>query len=130
MGKNIKELNMADAEVTLFDKIVKKEIPATIIYEDEQCLAFRDIAPVAPTHFLVIPKNRDGLTGISKAEPRHEALLGHLMVTAAKVAKQEKLDENGYRLVINEGTEGCQSVFHLHIHVIGGKQLSWPPGCE
>merc|ERR1711957_405452 len=103
---------------------------ATIIYEDEQCLAFRDIAPVAPTHFLVIPKNRDGLTGISKAEPRHEALLGHLMVTAAKVAKQEKLDENGYRLVINEGTEGCQSVFHLHIHVIGGKQLSCPPGCE
>jgi len=120
----------SSAEVTLFDKIVKKEIPASIIYEDEKCLAFRDIAPVAPTHFLVIPKNRDGLTGISKAEPRHEALLGHLMVTAAKVAKQEKLDENGYRIVINEGKEGCQSVFHLHIHVIGGKQLSWPPGCE
>ena len=73
-------------EVTIFDKIVRKEIPATIIYEDEQCLAFRDIAPVAATHFLVIPKNRDGLTGISKAEPRHEALLGHLMVVSAKVA--------------------------------------------
>ena len=73
-------------EVTIFDKIVKKEIPATIIYEDEQCLAFRDINPVAKTHFLVIPKNRDGLTGISKAEERHAALLGHLMVVVAKVA--------------------------------------------
>ena len=73
-------------EDTIFDKIVRKEIPATIIYEDDQCLAFRDIAPVAATHFLVIPKNRDGLTGISKAEERHEALLGHLMVVAAKVA--------------------------------------------
>ena len=73
-------------EDTIFDKIVRKEIPATIIYEDDQCLAFRDISPVAATHFLVIPKNRDGLTGISKAEERHEALLGHLMVVAAKVA--------------------------------------------
>ena len=116
-------------EVTIFDKIVKKEIPANVIYEDDQCLAFRDIAPVAPTHFLVIPKNRDGLSGISKAEPRHEALLGHLMVVAAKVAAQENL-QNGYRIVINEGPEGCQTVFHLHIHVIGGKKLSWPPGVE
>ena len=73
-------------EVTIFDKIVRKEIPANIIYEDDKCLAFRDIAPVAATHFLVIPKNRDGLTGISKAEPRHEALLGHLMIVASKVA--------------------------------------------
>ena len=95
------------AEVTIFDKIVAKEIPATIIYEDDLCLAFRDISPVAPTHFLVIPKNRDGLTGIQAAEERHIPLLGHLMVVAAKVAKQEKLDENGYRLVINDGKEGC-----------------------
>ena len=108
-------------EVTIFDKIVKKEIPATIIYEDEQCLAFRDIAPVAKVHFLVIPKDRDGLTGISKAEERHKQLLGHLMVVASKVAKQEGLAESGYRTVINEGKEGCQSVFHLHIHVIGGQ---------
>jgi histidine triad (HIT) family protein len=115
-------------EVTIFDRIVNKEIPATIIYEDDKCLAFRDISPVAPVHFLVIPKNRDGLTQLSKAEDRHAALLGHLMVTAAKVAAQEKLDQNGYRLVINDGKEGGQEVFHLHIHVIGGKQLSWPPG--
>ena len=82
-------------------------------------MAFRDVNPVAATHFLVIPKNRDGLTGISKAEPRHEALLGHLMCVAAKCAKEEKL-QDGYRIVINEGKQGCQAVFHLHIHVIGG----------
>lgn len=109
------------AEVTIFDRIINKEIPATVIYEDDKCLAFRDINPVAPVHFLLIPKNRDGLTQLSKAEDRHAALLGHLMVTAAKVAAQEKLDQNGYRLVINDGKEGGQQVFHLHIHVIGGK---------
>lgn len=100
----MKKAQTAQAEeVTIFDKIVSKQIPANVIYEDEVCLAFRDIAPVAPIHFLVIPKDRDGLTGISKAEPRHASLLGHLMVTAAKVAKQEGLDNNGYRLVINDG---------------------------
>ena len=108
-------------EDTIFDKIVRKEIPSDIIYEDEKCLAFRDIAPVAPKHFLVIPKNRDGLTGISKAEDRHAALLGHLMVIASKCAAQEGLAESGYRTVINDGAQGCQSVYHLHIHVIGGQ---------
>ena len=114
--------------MTIFDKIVRKEIPATIIYEDDKCLAFRDIAPVAKVHFLVIPKDRDGLTGLSKAEDRHAALLGHMMVAAAKTAEQEGMGQSGYRLVINEGKHGCQSVYHLHIHVIGGQQLSWPPG--
>ena len=127
-GEQQRAQNAQPEEDTIFDKIVRKEIPANIIYEDDQCLAFRDIAPVAATHFLVIPKNRDGLTGISKAEPRHEALLGHLMVVAAKTAAQENLANDGYRVVINEGRHGCQSVFHLHIHVIGGQQLSWPPG--
>ena len=117
----------AAEEVTIFDKIVAKEIPATIIHEDDLCLAFRDINAVAATHFLVIPKNRDGLTQLQFAEERHAALLGHLMVTAAKVAKQEGLAE-GFRIVINDGVNGCQSVYHLHIHVIGGQQLSWPPG--
>ena len=115
-------------EDTIFDKIVRKEIPASIIYEDDKCLAFNDIAPVAAKHFLVIPKNRDGLTGISKAEDRHAALLGHLMVVCAKVAAEQGMAESGYRTVINEGVHGCQSVYHLHIHVIGGQQLSWPPG--
>ena len=118
----------AAVEDTIFDKIVRKEIPADIIFEDDQCLAFKDIAPVAAKHFLVIPKNRDGLTGISKAEDRHAALLGHLMVVVAKVAAEQGLAEQGYRTVINEGAQGCQTVFHLHIHVIGGQQLSWPPG--
>ena len=127
-GEQQRAQNAQPEEDTIFDKIVRKEIPANVIFEDDQCLAFRDIAPVAATHFLVIPKNRDGLTGISKAEPRHEALLGHLMVVAAKVAAQENLANDGYRVVINEGRHGCQSVFHLHIHVIGGQQISWPPG--
>ena len=96
-----------EEEVTIFDKIVKKEIPATIIYEDDRCLAFRDINPVAKTHFLVIPKNRDGLTQLSKAEDRHAELLGHLMVVSAKVANQEGLGGSGYRTVINDGAHGC-----------------------
>jgi diadenosine tetraphosphate (Ap4A) HIT family hydrolase len=79
-------------------------------------------------HFLVIPKDRKGLSQLSNADDSHEAMLGHLMVTVAKVAKQEGLDATGYRVVINDGKDGCQSVYHLHIHVIGGQQLSWPPG--
>ena len=91
-------------------------------------MAFHDAFPCAPKHFLVVPKNRDGLTGICKAEERHEALLGHLMVVASKVATEQQMHEEGYRLVINDGKFGCQSVYHLHIHIIGGKQLDWPPG--
>ena len=116
-------------ERTIFDKIISKEIPATVIYEDELALAFRDIAPQAKTHFLVIPKIRAGLTRLSRATEDHKMLLGHLMYTASVVAKQEKLDA-GYRCVINDGVEGCQSVYHLHVHVLGGQQLSWPPGTD
>jgi diadenosine tetraphosphate (Ap4A) HIT family hydrolase len=94
-------------EDTIFDKIVRKEIPARVIYEDDLCMAFHDAFPTAPKHFLVIPKNRDGLTGISKAEERHAHLLGHLMVTAAKVATMENMTEDGYRVVVNEGKQGC-----------------------
>ena len=90
-------------------------------------MAFRDINAVAATHFLVIPKNRQGLSQLSKANDSHKELLGHLMVVCAKVAAQEKLDD-GWRLVVNDGKHGCQSVYHLHLHVIGGQQLSWPPG--
>ena len=127
-GEQKKAQTATEEEVTIFDKIVKGDIPSDKIYEDDLCMAFRDIAPVAKVHFLVIPKDRDGLTGICKAEERHAALLGHLMVVAAKVAAQEGLTD-GYRTVINDGKDGCQSVYHLHIHVIGGQQLSWPPGC-
>lgn len=121
--------SQADSDApTLFDKIVAKQIPATIIYEDEQALAFRDINPQAPVHFLVIPKNRNGLTRLSKMDESHRALVGHLMYVAQLVAKQEGLLP-GFRVVINDGPEGCQSVYHLHLHIMGGRQLTWPPGC-
>jgi len=114
------------APPTLFDKILSKEIPSEMVYEDDVCYAFRDINPVAPTHVLIIPKARDGLTGLGAATSEHAATLGHLMVAAAKVAKQEGLDD--FRLVSNNGVSACQSVFHLHLHVIGGRDLTWPPG--
>ena len=109
---------------TIFDKIISKEIPANIIYEDDQCLAFNDISPQAPTHFLVIPKKRIAM--LDEVQPSDKDILGHLLVTASTLAK-EKLPK-GYRLVINNGEDGAQSVFHLHIHVLGGRQLQWPPG--
>ncbi|KAL5719516.1 Histidine triad nucleotide-binding protein 1 [Ranunculus cassubicifolius] len=112
---------------TIFDKIIKKEIPSTIVFEDDKVLAFRDISPQAPTHILIIPKVRDGLTGLSKAEERHTEILGHLLYTAKVVAKQEGL-EDGFRIVINDGPTGCQSVYHIHVHLIGGRQMNWPPG--
>ncbi|KAL0428372.1 UNVERIFIED_CONTAM: Adenylylsulfatase HINT1 [Sesamum latifolium] len=112
---------------TIFDKIINKEILANIVYEDDKVLAFRDIAPQAPVHIVIIPKVKDGLTGISKAEEKHCEILGRLLYTSKLVAKQEGL-EDGFRLVINDGPKGCQSVYHLHIHLLGGRQMNWPPG--
>jgi diadenosine tetraphosphate (Ap4A) HIT family hydrolase len=112
---------------TTFDKIVKREIPASLVYEDDKVLAFRDIAPAAPTHILVIPKNKDGLTQLSKAQERHKEILGHLLYVASIVAKNLDLGE-GYRIVINDGPNACQSVYHLHLHILGGRQMRWPPG--
>ncbi|XP_027358325.1 14 kDa zinc-binding protein-like [Abrus precatorius] len=116
----------ADAP-TIFDKIINKEIPSTVVYEDDKVLAFRDITPQAPTHILIIPKVKDGLTGLSKAEERHCEILGRLLYTAKLVAKQEGLDD-GFRIVINDGPKGCQSVYHIHVHLLGGRQMNWPPG--
>jgi len=113
-----------DSSPTIFDKIINKQIPANIIYEDDQCLAFRDISPQAPVHFLVIPKLR--ISQLSKARPEHKELLGHLLLVAGSVAKTEC--PSGFRVAINDGRNGCQSVYHLHLHVIGGRQLHWPPG--
>ncbi|CAG5108545.1 Oidioi.mRNA.OKI2018_I69.chr1.g3847.t1.cds [Oikopleura dioica] len=112
-------------EETLFDKIIRKEIPSDIIYEDDACLAFRDISPQAPVHFLVIPKAR--IPQLSKATDADAGILGHLLNVARKCAEQEKLEE-GYRVVINNGVHGAQSVYHIHIHVLGGRQMNWPPG--
>ncbi|XP_046985733.1 adenosine 5'-monophosphoramidase HINT1 [Schistocerca americana] len=110
---------------TIFGKILRKEIPCNFIYEDDQCVAFQDINPQAPTHFLVIP--RKPIQRLSESSDSDEQLLGHLMSTAAKVAKQQGL-KNGFRLVVNDGPDGCQSVYHLHIHILGGRQMGWPPG--
>ncbi|KAK7086076.1 Histidine triad nucleotide-binding protein 2, mitochondrial [Halocaridina rubra] len=110
---------------TIFDKILDRTIPADIVYEDDQCLAFRDVSPQAPVHILVIPKRR--ISMLSDAKETDEKLLGHLLLAVTKVAAQEKLD-NGYRIVINNGKDGAQSVYHLHIHILGGRQMSWPPG--
>ncbi|CAJ0936576.1 unnamed protein product [Ranitomeya imitator] len=146
------------ASPTIFSRILDRTLPADIIYEDDQCLAFRDVAPQAPVHFLVIPKvqiprisqvaqedkehGNQGKHRVTKRGPalsypmftlvtgivgRWRALLGHLLVTASHLAQKEGL-VNGYRIVINDGQQGAQSVYHLHLHVIGGRQMRWPPG--
>ncbi|XP_031395625.1 14 kDa zinc-binding protein [Punica granatum] len=112
---------------TIFDKIINKEIPSTIVYEDDKVLAFRDVNPQAPVHVLVIPKLRDGLTQLGKAEERHGNILGRLMCAAKIVAEKEGILD-GFRVVINNGPGACQSVYHLHLHVLGGRQMKWPPG--
>jgi len=110
----------------IFAKIVRKEIPATLVYEDDQALAFRDVGPKAPVHILVIP--RKDLARISEAKAEDEPLLGHLLTVAAKIARQEGIDDTGYRLVINKGRDAGESVPHLHVHLLGGRPLQWPPG--
>uniref|UniRef100_T1HTV0 HIT domain-containing protein n=3 Tax=Rhodnius prolixus TaxID=13249 RepID=T1HTV0_RHOPR len=110
---------------TVFGKILRKEISAVILHEDEKCIAFEDGNPQAPIHFLVIP--RKPIPSLFEAEEEDTELLGHLLMTAKIVAKKRGLD-NGYRLVVNTGKDGAQSVYHLHIHVLGGRQMRWPPG--
>lgn len=110
---------------TIFKRIIDGEIPATILHEDDKCLAFRDVNPQAPTHVLVIPKRE--IPSIAEGKTGDEALLGHLLLTAARVAVELGL-ENGYRLVVNCGPDGGQSVDHLHVHLLGGRPLTWPPG--
>uniref|UniRef100_A0A6M2E2W5 Putative zinc-binding protein of the histidine triad hit family n=1 Tax=Amblyomma tuberculatum TaxID=48802 RepID=A0A6M2E2W5_9ACAR len=110
---------------TIFGKIVKGEIPTKFIYEDDKCVAFHDINPQAPVHFLVIPKK--AIPQLSKAEEADKDILGHIMYVAQHVAKEQKLDK-GFRVVINDGPQGCQSVYHIHLHVMGGRQMNWPPG--
>ena len=111
---------------TIFDKLLSGAIPSDKVYEDDQVYAFRDVNPQAPVHMLVIPKVRDGLTQLSKARTDQKALLGHLMYVAGQLGQQEC--PNGFRLVVNDGVQGSQSVYHLHIHILGGRQMGWPPG--
>ena len=110
---------------TLFQRIADGEIPATLLHQDALCIAFRDIAPQAPTHVLVVP--RKPIPRVGEAGHEDQALLGHLLLTAAKVARELGL-KDGFRLVINNGRDGGESVPHLHVHLLGGRALGWPPG--
>eukprot|EP00298_Acanthocystis_sp_HF-20_P029003 c7869_g1_i1.p1 GENE.c7869_g1_i1~~c7869_g1_i1.p1 ORF type:complete len:139 (+),score=52.84 c7869_g1_i1:28-417(+) len=110
----------------IFAKILRGEIPCNKVYEDEQCLAFHDINPQAKKHILIIPKAQ--ISQLRYATTQQEQLLGHLMVVASKIALTQGMT-GGYRIVVNDGKLGCQSVYHLHLHLIGGQQLTWPPGC-
>jgi histidine triad (HIT) family protein len=112
--------------MTLFEKIVNREVPAQIIHEDDRCVAIRDINPQAPIHVLVIPKK--AISRLGEATDADETLLGHLLLTAAEVAKREGIAENGYRVIVNQGWHAGESVPHLHVHVLGGRQMKWPPG--
>lgn len=112
-------------DTTIFTKIINREIPAEIVYEDDLTLAFKDINPQAPIHILVIPKKP--IAKLSDSKDDDQALLGHLLLTVNKVAKQLNI-EDAFRLVINNGAKAGQTVFHIHLHILAGRQLSWPPG--
>ena len=111
---------------TIFTRIINREIPAKIVYEDDRCLAFEDIAPKAPTHVLVIPKQE--IASLDALADSDAALLGHLMLVVRRIARDLGVAESGYRVVANTGADGGQSVDHLHFHLLAGRQLSWPPG--
>ncbi|MFH1922235.1 MAG: histidine triad nucleotide-binding protein [Planctomycetota bacterium] len=113
------------AEKTIFKKIIDREIPAEIVYEDELCLAFRDITPQAPTHVLVIPKKE--IPSVDDIAEEDESLIGHLFVVVRKIAAELGLGD-GYRTVVNCGPNAGQEVYHLHVHLLGGRRLGWPPG--
>ena len=110
----------------IFCKIAAHEIPAKILYEDDLCMVFEDVSPQAPVHLLVIPRKH--ITSLNDADDEDRNLLGHLLRVVARVAKEKEIDGSGYRTVINTNAEAGQTVFHLHIHVLGGRRLDWPPG--
>lgn len=112
--------------MTLFERIIARHIPADIVFEDDLLLAFRDIKPQAPVHVVLVPKR--AIPRIGESSPEDAALLGHLMVTAPEVARRCGIAETGYRLVINNGRDGGETVPHLHCHVLGGRPMGWPPG--
>jgi histidine triad (HIT) family protein len=117
---------MSLAAQCLFCKIIRREIPADIVYEDDYALAFRDIRPVAPVHALVIPKVH--IESVTVATAEHSEILGRTLLAAGEVARKLGVVDGGYRLVVNNGADAGQSVFHIHVHVLGGRGLAWPPG--
>ena len=110
----------------LFCKIIAGDIPSSKVYEDDVCIAFNDISPQAPTHVLIVP--REHFDSLDTAEEKHKETLGHLLLTAAEFARQQGFADNGYRTVINTNTDGGQTVFHLHVHLLGGRPFIFPPG--
>ncbi len=116
---------MSEPTDTIFGKIIRREIPADIVYEDDLAIAFKDVQPQAPVHILVIPKKP--IVKLTDAEESDRDLLGHLLLTAKRVAEEAGLT-NGYRVVINTDSDGGQSVYHLHLHILGGRHMTWPPG--
>lgn len=114
------------AEKTLFEKICDKEIPAGIVHEDDLCVCFRDISPQAPVHLLLVP--RKPIVRIGEAEAGDQSLLGHLLLTVAAIARKEGFADSGYRVVINNGRDAGEAVPHLHLHILAGRSLEWPPG--
>lgn len=112
--------------MTLFEKIIHRQIPADIVWEDNESLAFRDINPQAPVHILVVPKKP--IPNICDAQDQHAPILGKLLLTATRIAKQEGIAQTGFRLVINRGADGGETVPHLHVHLLGGRSMQWPPG--
>lgn len=110
----------------LFCKILRREVPSRIVFEDDSVVAFEDVNPQAPTHLLLIPRKH--IAGLDQAAAEDEALLGHLQRVAAQLAVQRKVHNSGYRTVLNVGAGAGQSVFHLHLHLLGGRALRWPPG--
>lgn len=118
--------NTPPSNPTIFSKIIAKEIPAKIVHEDEHCLAFHDIQPQAPVHVLLIPKKP--IRSMAEVTAADSSLLGHLMVTASKIANDLGLAEDGFRVVANTNQHGGQTVYHLHFHILGGRPMAWPPG--
>ena len=114
-----------DKQETLFTKIINREIPADIVYEDDLCIAFKDITPQAPLHVLLVPKQP--IAKLSEGTQSEQSLLGHMMLTAPEIAKKHGFAD-AFRLVINNGEAAGQSVFHLHMHILAGRELNWPPG--
>lgn len=114
------------SDTCIFCKIVSNEIPGNIVYRDDQVTAFRDIQPAAPTHILIVPN--DHIDSVNTLEETHEKLMGHLITTAGKLAKEEGIEQSGYRLIMNTGADGGQTVFHVHLHLIGGQPMKHPMG--
>eukprot|EP00918_Siedleckia_nematoides_P103157 GHVU01225165.1.p1 GENE.GHVU01225165.1~~GHVU01225165.1.p1 ORF type:complete len:169 (+),score=19.17 GHVU01225165.1:2-508(+) len=125
--RNFASTQMADDQSdTIFGKILAGEVPCKKVYENDEVLAFHDISPQAPTHIVVIPKVRDGLRKLSDAQARHKEVLGALMLAVAEISRQEKISD--FRVVVNNGEKACQAVWHLHLHILAGRPLKWPPG--